>query len=249
MSILSSPLAPRLLTTLLLLIGALTTLTSANVEKVIFLGPATVNIPLQKPTLSDLNLHTLTPETTGNTIRTRLARQFLQEGIDPTVTWLLLDTLTEGQRYELRVCWAALEPTNFALDVFELNTVWETPELIQSLAEYATSRLYDEEDLKPRVYRPAQEEAGERKSSVLLVRIHAVADYFTRDQELMRTPPPVLVDLTLDPFLYNILPRSLLPTLGYIACFSIITWFVARWVATSLRSFAGDAPAAQKKVQ
>jgi hypothetical protein len=78
------------------------------VEKAIFLGPATVNIPLQKPTLSDLNLHTLTPETTGNTIRTRLARQFPQEGIDPPATWLLLDTLTEGQRYELRVCWAAL---------------------------------------------------------------------------------------------------------------------------------------------
>lgn len=251
----STPLAPRLLTSLLLLIGALTAFTSANVEKAIFLGPATVNIPLQKPTLSDLNLHTLTPETTGNTIRTRLARQFPQEGIDPPATWLLLDTLTEGQRYELRVCWAALEPTNFALDVFELNTVWDTPELIQSLAEYATSRQDDDEeaanpDPKPRVYRPAQDDnAGERQSSVLLLRIHATADYFTHDQELMKNPPPVLVDLTLDPFLYNLLPRSLLPTLGYIVCFSIITWFVARWVATSLRCFAGDAPAAQKKVQ
>uniref|UniRef100_A0A8H7NDU7 Uncharacterized protein n=1 Tax=Bionectria ochroleuca TaxID=29856 RepID=A0A8H7NDU7_BIOOC len=187
---------PRLLTSLLLLIGALTAFTSANVEKAIFLGPATVNIPLQKPTLSDLNLHTLTPETTGNTIRTRLARQFPQEGIDPLLPGFSSTHSQRGRDTSSASAGLLLyEPTNFALDVFELNTVWDTPELIQSLAEYATSRQDDDEeaanpDPKPRVYRPAQDDnAGERQSSVLLLRIHATADYFTHDQELMKNPP------------------------------------------------------------
>lgn len=84
-------------------------LAAANVEKAIFLGPAPVNIPLQQPTLTDLNLRTLTPE--DNSVRTELSRALSKESPEPPpghATWLILDHLTEGQRYELRVCWAAI---------------------------------------------------------------------------------------------------------------------------------------------
>lgn len=100
----------KLSITFSLLVSAV--LTAANVEKTIFLGPEPVPIPQQRPTLSDLNLHTLTP---GNSsIRTHLDREFPgtkeetgqeSRGVE---SWLLLSDLTEGQRYEVRVCWAAI---------------------------------------------------------------------------------------------------------------------------------------------
>ena len=96
--------APLFLICLLLGVGI--SLVSANVEKTIFLGPEPVNIPQQHPTLSDLNIDLLTPETWS--LRTHV------EAIFPTAelekgksTWLILDNLTEGQRYEVRICWLA----------------------------------------------------------------------------------------------------------------------------------------------
>ncbi len=94
--------------TTLILLGLLTCIQGslANVEKAIFLGPATVNIPLQHPTLEDLNIDVLTPS--NFSLRTHLDAEFPTEGHrSGSTTWLLLDRLTENQRYEVRVCWAA----------------------------------------------------------------------------------------------------------------------------------------------
>lgn len=78
----------------------------ANTEKVIFLGPATVNIPSTHPTLDDLHVDTLTPANAA--VRTHLEAQFTNASSPyGKATWLVLDELTEGQRYEVRVCWAA----------------------------------------------------------------------------------------------------------------------------------------------
>lgn len=81
-------------------------LASANVEKTIFLGPEPVNIPDQQPSLSSLNIDTLTPEDWS--FRTHL------EAIFPTAefergksSWFILNNLSEGQRYEVRICWLA----------------------------------------------------------------------------------------------------------------------------------------------
>lgn len=81
-------------------------LVSANVEKAIFLGPEPVNIPQQSPSLADLNIDVLTPANWS--IRTHV------EAIFPTAasprgieTWLILDNLTDSQRYEVRICWLA----------------------------------------------------------------------------------------------------------------------------------------------
>jgi hypothetical protein len=81
-------------------------LTTANVEKVIFLGPSSLQIPIQKPTLEGLQLHTLSPQ--NGTIRTKLRAEFpTNTSIWGESSWILLEKLAEGQRYEVRICWAA----------------------------------------------------------------------------------------------------------------------------------------------
>lgn len=83
-----------------------TSLVTANVEKTIFLGPEPVNIPDQQPSLSTLNIDTLTPENWS--LRTHLEASFpTAEFGRGTSSWFILDNLTEGQRYEVRTCWLA----------------------------------------------------------------------------------------------------------------------------------------------
>ena len=142
------------------------------------------------------------------------------------------------------------EPTSFILDVYNLDTVWETPELIQSLAEYATSRQLEPRSpdaQTPEVHSSSQDDAGERKASVLLLRVRAAADYFTDDKALMANPPPVLVDLILDQYLFNAIPRTLLPTIVYLLVVAAIAWFIARRIASALRSIAGTDDDQSKK--
>lgn len=251
----------------ILLATVFASLVAANAEKVIFLGPAAVSIPLAKPTLSDLNLLTLSPN--ASSIRTNLSRVFPDDAVEGQrkghSTWLLLDNLTEGQRYELRVCWAATvswilgldclhptpaytndqEPTAFSMEVYQLSHVWETPELMVSLANYAYARL-PEPNLEPRNEDGERQNLHkgdileERTASIMLLHIQAAADYFSYDANLMKDPPPVLTDLILDPYIVNVLPRSLLPTVGYIIVVAVFTWFVARWVTASLLSVATE---------
>lgn len=126
------------------------------------------------------------------------------------------------------------------MDVYELDTVWDTPELVQSLADYAYSRQSSTDSQEDR-------EEGERSASVLLLQIKASADYFTDDAALMRDPPPVLVDLILDPYLYNLIPRSLVPTIGFLVLVGLVAWFVARSVASKLQSIAVAGESREKK--
>jgi hypothetical protein len=82
-------------------------LVAANVEKTIFLGPEPVTIPTQKPTLSDLRLDTLTPDEAWS-LRTYIPAQFATDSKPQgEAYWAILDSLVPGQRYEVRVCWAA----------------------------------------------------------------------------------------------------------------------------------------------
>lgn len=101
-------------TVLLLLLLLNTPLATANVEKTIFLGPAPVNIPAQSqssPSLADLRLDVLTPDDDDNknwSLRAHLPVRFpTDDAPRGQETWLLLDALTEGRRYEVRVCWLA----------------------------------------------------------------------------------------------------------------------------------------------
>ncbi len=78
----------------------------ANVEKAIFLGPPPVSSQLSSEALADLHIDTLTPDNWS--LRTRLKAGFPSASHPHgKATWLLLDQLAPGQRYEVRVCWPA----------------------------------------------------------------------------------------------------------------------------------------------
>jgi len=132
----------------------------------------------------------------------------------------------------------------FDLAVYELDTVWQTPELIQSLANYSFSRQDQETVLTKE---STQTEGREREASVLLLQIKSSADYFTNDAALMKVPSPVHVDLILDPYLYGIVPHSLVPTAGYLVLVGAVAWFVSRSVASRLQTITVTADGANKK--
>jgi len=85
----------------------------ANVEKVIFLGPSSIKVRNQHPTLEGLQFHTLSPQ--NGTVRTKLRAAFpTNTSVWGEASWVLLENLVEGQRYEVRICWAATVTTLFA---------------------------------------------------------------------------------------------------------------------------------------
>lgn len=90
---------------LLLLLHSIPTVL-ANVEKVIFLGPGSLQIPQQQPTLDDLHLLSVSPN--QPILRTELSAVFPSKSSEKGLaSWVLIEQLIEGQRYEVRVCWAA----------------------------------------------------------------------------------------------------------------------------------------------
>ncbi|ORY64163.1 uncharacterized protein BCR38DRAFT_343491 [Pseudomassariella vexata] len=222
----------------------------ANTEKAIFLGAQTINMPTTHPNLDDLHIDTLTPE--NWTIRTHLEAQFPTESAQyGKATWLVLDRLTAGQRYEVRVCWAATQPTEFRLKTYELPAVFETPELITSLSEYSWSRQAygqaDETGSSATFKATSGALHKEKMASVLLLQILAAADYYTTNTTLMSKVPPVFVDIILDPFILNIFPRSLLPTVGYIIVVAVLSYFLARQISIWIRHTAQERDQAKKR--
>lgn len=78
----------------------------ANTEKVIFTAPESIIFGDARPSLLDLRLESLTP--TKFTLRAALPVAFPTDKKPRGVqSWYLLQTLTQGQRYEVRVCWPA----------------------------------------------------------------------------------------------------------------------------------------------
>ncbi|KAK3371340.1 hypothetical protein B0T24DRAFT_316406 [Lasiosphaeria ovina] len=237
----------------------------ANTEKAIFLGPASIAVPLEHPTLDGLGLDVLSPAAASSpSIRTHLEAQFpTASHPHGAATWLLLDGLEEGRRYEVRVCWAATQPTAFRVITHEVEDVWATPELITSLWAYSTSRLQaqaasdDDNNTKNHATPPPSpiitpQSSGnnqpqaqkQREASVLLLQILAAADYVSANATVMRDVARVDADVILDPFvLLNAVPRSLLPTAGYIVAVAAAAFYVARYVVARLRAFVAAAAA------
>lgn len=57
----------------------------------------------------------------------------------------------------------------------------------------------------------------------------------------MRSPPPVLVDLILDPYLLNVFPRSLVPTAGWVIVVAGVSWVVGGFVVRLVQGIAREA--------
>lgn len=73
---------------------------------------------------------------------------------------------------------------------------------------------------------------------MLFLQILTAADYYTSNKTLMENVPPVLVDIILDPFIFNVLPQSLLPTTGYLVVLAVSSWFLAKYIAGWLQLVA-----------
>ena len=124
------------------------------------------------------------------------------------------------------------QPTEFWLDVYPIAEVFDTPELIQNLAEYAG---------KPDRIRPEPPSSSSRsKESLLFLHVRAAADFFTTKKELMSNPPPVNLDIILDPYVFNVFPKSLGPTAAYIGLLAVAAWFISGFVWRFLRSESAD---------
>jgi hypothetical protein len=54
----------------------------------------------------------------------------------------------------------------------------------------------------------------------------------------MEHVPPVFVDIILDPYLLNVLPRSLVPTGVYLIVVAISSWYLAKFIARWLHMVA-----------
>lgn len=144
------------------------------------------------------------------------------------------------------------EPTAFRLDTYELPTVFETPELITSLAEYAESERPDPvalEEHKPSIFIPSRSSKKTHgdEVSVLFLRIQAAAEYYTMNRTLMENVPPVYVDILLDPYIFNVLPRSLVPTVVYIILLAIGSWFLAKYISRWVQALSREDLGSEKK--
>ncbi|KAI9725497.1 MAG: hypothetical protein M1828_003168 [Chrysothrix sp. TS-e1954] len=209
----------------------------ANVEKTIFVGPPTIHIPDTQPTLGSLNLLALSPDRTS--LRVAIERIFpVKSAPQGLSSWFLLSGLEHGRRYEVRTCWAATQPTQFWLDTFTLGDVFDTPALISDLAIYAESRqgLSSSPAITPEDPDGETPALPSGAASLLFLRIFAAADYFTMNETLMQYPPPIETDIVLDPFILNVLPRSLYKTAIYLSVLAIISWLVAALVWRFLAS-------------
>ncbi|KFY26799.1 hypothetical protein V493_03851 [Pseudogymnoascus sp. VKM F-4281 (FW-2241)] len=209
----------------------------ANVEKTIFIAPSALTIPLDHPTFENLQLQTLSPENPA--IRTQLHTEFPSDNYPRgPASWFLLGDLVERQRYEVRICWPATQPRSFHLETYEVSDVFKTPSLIMSLAEYSETQQSKPESVGDSIKSALQPATGATEQSLLLLSISVAADYYTMDAALMDNPPPVLVDIILDPFILNVFPRSLVPTAGYITMVAIGSFFVARFMSRFLARVA-----------
>ncbi|KAI0112031.1 hypothetical protein GGR51DRAFT_557212 [Nemania sp. FL0031] len=212
-----------------------------NTEKTIFLGPSSIKIESTYPTLEYSRLIPLNPDNFA--IRTHLKAEFpSDEARHGKPSWFVLRNLNEGQRYEVRVCWAATQPTEFTLEAYDLQTVFRTPELASELSAFAATR---QANMEHNVALSSQRLELGVKESILLLRIVVAADFYTTNHTLMKNIPPVFVDIILDPFILNVLPRSLLYTVTYIILVTIVSWFTGKWISSWVCLIAAE-PTKQK---
>ena len=130
----------------------------------------------------------------------------------------------------------AQQPTDLWLETFPLTQVFDTPELISSLAGYS-----DRARTSPLQKLGYTADGSAAAQSVLFLRVQAAASYYSTNKTLMEFPPPVDVDIILDPFILNILPRSLGPTAIYISVVAVAAWYISgyiyRWILAVSKEF------------
>ena len=114
-----------------------------------------------------------------------------------------------------------------------MQTVFDNPEMLSSLTSYSYARHASVDESEMLRFQAATEQrqalASTKATSFLFLQIFAAADYYTLNKTLMETVPPVHADVILDPYLLNILPKSLLPTGVYLVIIAVVGWFLSGW--------------------
>ena len=119
------------------------------------------------------------------------------------------------------------------------------------MAKYSESRQphpIEVEDQKPSISTvDINSTTFEGPSSILFLRILTAADYYTMNQTLMDQVRPVFVDIILDPYVFNVFPRSLIPTASYIVILAVGSWFLSKHVSKWVSDVAkGDVDSEKK---
>ncbi|OXV06029.1 hypothetical protein Egran_06205 [Elaphomyces granulatus] len=136
------------------------------------------------------------------------------------------------------------QPTTFSLNTFTLSETISDSVLMSTLGAFSSAHqasyvsINQVQTVNKRSHRSSAITATE---SVLFLRIFAAADYFTLNTEMMENVPPVIVDVILDPYLFNVLPLSLVPTLGWVAVAGAVGCVAGGWIAKSFRAIMDEA--------
>lgn len=118
--------------------------------------------------------------------------------------------------------------------------------MITSLAHYSEQRqAIAIQDVEPSLA-PAENMPSEDVAPLLFLRVFAAADYYTVNSTLMQHAPAVHVDIILDPFIFNVFPRSLLSTAAYILLLAFGSWYLASFASRWIGNIS-KAKASQKK--
>lgn len=145
----------------------------ANVEKEIFLGPKASNGVHSLKNLYNGLPHLVASEHCRNcrAIRTVLNTSFHEGGEEH---WIVIDGLKEGSRYEVRICWAATQPTAFDLKLYSLEEVEAHSPLLTKIQKHASA--------------VALQDSINTHGSILLLRIKAKAAYVSSSKYRMENP-------------------------------------------------------------
>ena len=133
------------------------------------------------------------------------------------------------------------QPTSFWLHTHSIDHVFGNADLITSLSGYPYARhdqLSSEDIISLQARKPPKSTAA--PTTTLFLQVFAMADYYSLDTDLMEHVPPVAVDVILDPFILNVLPRSLLPTGLYLVLIAVGAWLLSGWVSKKLTARSPD---------
>ena len=144
------------------------------------------------------------------------------------------------------------QPTAFELSLHTPIAIAKSEHLSDSLNTYSVSRT-----ISLTKSMSGQQQLVTSQPEGLFLRITANADYFTTDPVLSNEGLLVDVEISvliihlfvqcrqsncccivLDPYLLNVLPRSLLPTAAYILVVALAAWYLSDWIWGTLEGFA-----------
>lgn len=82
-------------------------------------------------------------------------------------------------------------PTDFWLDTYSVTEVFDSPELVSSLANYS-----DQTHELVAASKTSGLSSTRGEQSILFLRVQAAASYYSTNRTLMDYPPPVDVDIS-----------------------------------------------------